>query len=192
LSELLNKAGGNIKQLELETLRRAFSDGTLQVCGVQLWSALHSDTVWRHREAAAQAYYQFLTSPNGLPRRYDSNTKDLFAATLDIALIACRDTVLAVYFIGLNLLEEALTPKICGGDVSGKQIDRLIRPFIRLLIDKVGELNFRSRDISMNTLMRLFRHPSIEIRHAIEGIMDITEIPPGPAKAQWRLVTARL
>ena len=44
----------------------------------------------------------------------------------------------------------------------------------------------------MNTLMRLFRHPSIEIRHAIEGIMDITEVPPGPAKAQWRLVTARL
>jgi hypothetical protein len=40
--------------------------------------------------------------------------------------------------------------------------------------------------------MRLFRHPSIEIRHAIEGIMDITEVPPGPAKAQWRLVTARL
>jgi len=113
-------------------------------------------------------------------------------ATLDIALIACRDTVLANYFIGLNLLEQALEKKVCGGDVSSKQIDKSIKPFIRLLIDKIGELNYRSRDISMSTLIKLFRHPSIEIRVAIEGIMDITEKPPGPAEAKWRLVTARL
>lgn len=34
LKPLLNAAGGSIQQLELESLRRAYSDGTLQVCGV--------------------------------------------------------------------------------------------------------------------------------------------------------------
>ena len=73
-----------------------------------------------------------------------------------------------------------------------KVIDRTIKPFIRLLIDKISELNYRARDISLNTLMGLFRHPSVGIRHAIEGIMDITEVKPGVERAQWRLVSARL
>ncbi len=52
LKPLLGAAGGNVEKLGLEALRRALSDGTLLVCGVKLWSALHSET-WRHREAAA-------------------------------------------------------------------------------------------------------------------------------------------
>ena len=52
LKPLLAAAGGNVEKLGLEALRRALSDGTLLVCGVKLWSALHSET-WRHRESAA-------------------------------------------------------------------------------------------------------------------------------------------
>lgn len=107
-------------------------------------------------------------------------------------MIACRDKLLQIYFLGLKLLEEALGPKICGGDIPAKTIDKAIRPFVRLLIDKIGEMNYRARDISLNTFRMLFRHPAINIQQAIEGIMDITEKPPGPAKAQWRLVSARL
>lgn len=40
--------------------------------------------------------------------------------------------------------------------------------------------------------MTVFRQPGVDIKHGIEGIMDITEQPPGPAKASWRLVSARL
>lgn len=98
-------------------------------------------------------------------------------------MIACRDKLLQIYFLGLKLLEEALGPKICGGDIPAKTIDKAIRPFVRLLIDKIGEMNYRARDISLNTFRMLFRHPAINIQQAIEGIMDITEKPPGPAKA---------
>lgn len=51
LKPLLSAAGGNIEKLGLEALRRALSDGTLLVCGVKLWTALHSDA-WRHRESS--------------------------------------------------------------------------------------------------------------------------------------------
>ena len=177
--------------LDTEILRRAYSDGTLSISGVKLWNALHSES-WRHREAACQAFVEMLNDPKGLPEKYQKSTRELFLATCDIAKIACRDKLLQVYFLGLRLLEEALSPKCCGGDVPLKLVDRTIRPFIRILIDKISEMNYRARDISMNTLIMLFRQPGVDIRHAIEGIMDITEAPPGPAKAQWRLVSARL
>ena len=61
LNPLLQQAGGNIQTLEYEFLNRALSDGTLLVCGAKLWNALHSDS-WRHREAAANAFFNYLTS----------------------------------------------------------------------------------------------------------------------------------
>jgi hypothetical protein len=73
-----------------------------------------------------------------------------------------------------------------------KLVDKTIKPFIKILIGKICELNYRARDISLQTLMTVFRQPGVDIKHGIEGIMDITEQPPGPAKASWRLVSARL
>ena len=91
LAPLLNKAGGDIRALEMESLRRALTDGTLMVCGVKLWNTLHSEA-WRHREAAAQAYSEFLLDK--LPSRYDNETTELFKATADIAKVACNDKLL--------------------------------------------------------------------------------------------------
>ena len=59
LDPLLAQAGGNLVSLQYDFLNRALSDGTLLVCGAKLWNALHSDS-WRHREAAAQAYFDYL------------------------------------------------------------------------------------------------------------------------------------
>ena len=168
--------------MEQDTLRRALGEGTLLVTGVNLWQAANSDT-WRQREAAFEAFHEFLKDPKGLPKKYQVSTKSLFLATADLAMVACRDKLLQIYFLGLQLLEEALSPKVCGGDVPPKVVDRTIKPFVKLLIEKVGEMNYRARDISLSNLMNIFRHPSMELRHAIEGIMDITEKPPGPAKA---------
>jgi centrosomal protein CEP104 len=61
-----------------------------------------------------------------------------------------------------------------------------------MLIEKISELNYRARDISLHTLISLFRHPAVDIRQLIEGIMDITEKGPTPDKAQWRLILSRL
>lgn len=103
---LLKTAGGNIANLDIEVLRRALSDGTLTITGVKLWNALHSDN-WRHREAAVEAFSQFLSDPKGLPPKFKNATKELFLATLDIAMIACRDKLLQIYFLGLRLLDDA-------------------------------------------------------------------------------------
>lgn len=51
-----------------------------------------------------------------------------------------------------------------------------------MLIEKIGELNYRARDISLHSLISLFRHPAVDIRQLIEGIMDITEKGPSPDK----------
>lgn len=91
LNPLLSTAGGNVEKLGLEALRRALSDGTLLVCGVKLWTALHSDQ-WRHRESAAQAFLEYLQAP--LKKKYIGKTKRLFLAACDVATIACRDKLL--------------------------------------------------------------------------------------------------
>ena len=82
LKPLLAAAGGNIEKLGLEALRRALSDGTLLVCGVKLWTALHSDT-WRHRESAAHAFLEYIQQP--LKKKYIGKTKRLFLAACDVA-----------------------------------------------------------------------------------------------------------
>ena len=187
---MLKSVGGNINQLDVENLRRAQSDGTLEVCGVKLWTALHSDT-WRHRQKACEAFYEYIHNDNDLPNRYRNKSKDLFRATLDIAMVACQDKLLQIYFLGHKLLEEAMSPRILGGDVRASEINKAVKPFIALLVEKSGEMTFRAKDTSVNMLMMLFRHPSVEISSGIEAIMDgIDQI--GPSKMPWRVITARL
>jgi hypothetical protein len=75
-----------------------------------------------------------------------------------------------------------MSPPICGDDIPHKVINNTIKPFIALLIDKVSELNSRARDLSLDSLIAIFRHPAMDIRQLIEGIMDITEKGPSPDK----------
>jgi len=85
-----------------------------------------------------------------------------------------------------------MAPPICGDDIPHKVINNAVKPFIQMLIEKISELNYRARDISLHSLISLFRHPAVDIRTLIEGIMDITEKGPTPDKVQWRLILARL
>ena len=109
-----------------------------------------------------------------------------------MATVACRDKLLQIYFIGLNILQLALQPPVCGDDIPNKVVNKAIKPFISMLIDKISELNYRARDISLDRLISLFRHPSVKFKHLIAGVMDITEKGPTPDKLQWRIVMARL
>lgn len=81
--------------LRYEALSTALSDGTLLVCGAKLWNALHSD-LWRHREAAAQAYLDYIESEKVILKySKDADSKlALFKATLMIAKTACHDKLL--------------------------------------------------------------------------------------------------
>jgi len=69
-----------------------------------------------------------------------------------------------------------------------------------ILITKISELNYRARDISLHTLISIFRHPAAQVGNLIVGCMDLCDIEDdirpknnGPIdKQQWRLVLARL
>ena len=127
LNPLLQQAGGNIQTLEYEFLNRALSDGTLLVCGAKLWNALHSDS-WRHREAAANAFFNYLTSEK-VERKWlqdAAGRKQLFKATMMVARVACLDKLLQIYFIGLKTLGRALNPPICTVDIPPKMVNREI------------------------------------------------------------------
>jgi len=84
-----------------------------------------------------------------------------------------------------------MQPPVCGDDIPHKVVNRTVSPFIPLLIEKITELNFRSRDLSMKTLVGLFRHPAMDVKQFIEAIMDLPVKGPSPDKAPWRTVLAR-
>ena len=61
-----------------------------------------------------------------------------------------------------------------------------------ILVEKIEELNYRAKDISLNSLIGIFKGHQIELRMLIDKIMDITEKGPFPAKAPWRIIHGRL
>lgn len=109
-----------------------------------------------------------------------------------VAKVACLDKLLQIYFIGLKTLNRALNPPICTGDIPAKVVNREVQPFVSLLADKIQELNFRARDISLNSLLGMFRQPQVEIRTLVDFVMEITERGPPLHRAPWRIVLARL
>ncbi len=46
-----------------------------------------------------------------------------------------------------------MAPPICGDDIPHKLINQTIKPFITMLIDKISELNYRARDVSLHALI---------------------------------------
>jgi len=50
-------------------------------------------------------------------------------------------------------LQTALQPPICGEDISPKVVNNAVKFFVPLLLEKVSELNYRARDISMTSLV---------------------------------------
>ena len=122
------------------------------------------------------------------------HTRVLFKAAVEIARECCFDRLLQIYFIGLRIVSTILAPPICGADISANIINQSIKPFIPMLVNKISELNYRARDISLHTLVSLFHHPSVDIRNLIENIMDIVdkEGEQPPDKQPWRIILARL
>jgi len=52
---------------------------------------------------------------------------------------------------------------VCGTDVSPQVINKTLKEFCPILIHKIEELNYRARDISLHTLMSIFRHPAAKV-----------------------------
>ena len=67
---------------------------------------------------------------------------------MNMANICCNDKLLQIYLISLKLLEKAMTSPICGPDITSKRMNHEVTPFIKLLLSKVEELNYRAREVS--------------------------------------------
>lgn len=100
---------------------------------------------------------------------------------------------------GLKILSTALAPPVCGSDVSPVLINKILKEFLPILLEKIAELNFRARDISMHTLISIFKHPAAKVGHLVDSTIDIGRMDPNfPSlfvpvdKQQMRIVLARL
>jgi centrosomal protein CEP104 len=63
----------------------------------------------------------------------------------------------------LKIISTALAPPICGNDVSPQTVNKVLKEFTPLLLLKIEELNYRARDISLHTLLSIYRHPAAKI-----------------------------
>lgn len=118
---------------------------------------------------------------------------------MEMARIACEDKILQIYYIGLKILSTALAPPVCGKDVSPKLINKILKEFTPILIEKISELNYRARDISLHTLLSVFKHPAAKLGTLVSCCLELCKMDPNfPSlfvpvdKQQWRLILSRL
>jgi hypothetical protein len=188
---LARHAGGKIPDIGADKLRRALRQGVLTVTGVRLYSSLLGED-WKMREAAVKAFLEYIQNP--LIPRYYNKTLPLFNAAIEVVKYASEDKVIQIYLEGLKVLETCLAQPICGNDIDPQVIQKSINYFIPKFIKKISELNYRARDLTMNTLIAIFRHPALNVGDLVKGCMDIVERQDGvtPDKQPWSILLARL
>lgn len=62
---------------------------------------------------------------------------------------------------------------MCGEDVKPNEINKILSEFSPILIKKIAELNYRARDISMLSLISMYRHPAANLQSIIDSCMDL-------------------
>ena len=184
-------AGDNIQSPDINKLLRALIMGMLICTGVRLYSALIGDD-WKMREAAVRAFLEFIENP--LPSRYMYKSFPLFQTCIEICKLTCDDKVIQIFIEGLKLLKTCLAPPICGNDVEPSFIQKSIRYFLPIYIKKISEFNDKQRDLTLRTIIDIFRHPALNIGDLVKACLDIVEINNGvtPDKQPWNVLLARL
>ena len=71
-------------------------------------------------------------------------------------------------------------------------MNREFAPFIKLLIQKIEELNFKVRDETQKTLIEIFENPKLDEGKIVDSIMEIVVKGPQPSKAPERIILGRL
>ena len=132
LGPLLDQAGLTVDDLT-DQLKLTTNDETVEVAGLRLLTALNAQSSWRQREAASTAYLNYIE--NGVPERFQAtDTHKLFKASLNVSQSCFYDKLLQVYFTGLKILETAMQNPICGPEITSKEINRHVQPFLHLLV----------------------------------------------------------
>ena len=118
-------------------------------------------------------------------------SKPLFKTAMIVAKKACEDKLLQIYFVGLRILQEAINPPVKGKDVTLADLNRALKPFITLLINKISELNYKARDLSLNALTALFKTKGPDFNMLIIALLDFPENSQ-IEKVAWRILVARI
>ena len=184
-------AGGVIPPPDINKLRRALRQGVLTVTGVRLYSSLIGDD-WKMREAAVRAFLDYIQNP--LLPRYINKTFPLFKACIEVSKLTCDDKVIQIYLEGLEILKTCLAPPVCGNDVDPTYIQKSIKYFLPIYLKKISEFNDKQRDLTLRTLIDIFRHPALNVGELIKACMDIVENKDGvtPDKQPWNILLTRL
>jgi len=184
-------AGGNIQSPDINKLRRAHRMGMLTCTGVRLYSALIGDD-WKMREAAVRAFLEFIENP--LPGIYLYKSFPLFQTCIEICKLTCADKVVQIFIEGLKLMKTCLAPPVCGNDVEPSFIQKSIRYFLPIYIKKISEFNDKQRDLTLKTIIDIFRHPALNVGDLVKACLDIVENNDGvtPDKQPWNVLLARL
>ena len=184
-------AGSNLQSPDINKLRRALRMGMLTCTGVRLYSALIGDD-WKMREAAVRAFLDYIENP--LPSRYLYKSFPLFQTCIEICKLTCDDKVVQIFIEGLKLLKTCLAPPVCGNDVEPTFIQKSIRYFLPIYIKKISEFNDKQRDLTLRTIIDIFRHPALNIGDLVKACLDIVENTYGvtPDKQPWNVLLARL
>ena len=165
--------------------------GMLTCTGVRLYSALIGDD-WKMRDAAVRAFLEFIENP--LPGRYLYKSFPLFQTCIEICKLTCSDKVVQIFIEGLKLLKTCLAPPVCGNDVEPSFIQKSIRYFLPIYIKKISEFNDKQRDLTLRTIIDIFRHPALNVGDLVKACLDIVENNDGvtPDKQPWNVLLARL
>ena len=86
-----------------------------------------------------------------------------------------------------------MKPPICGEEILAREINKELQPFIKVLISKVEELNYRVRDASKECLISIFRdNQRADEGKLVDATIEIVHKGPQPAKAPERIILGRL
>ena len=184
-------AGGIVPTPDINKLRRALRQGVLTVTGVRLYSSLIGDD-WKMREAAVRAFLDYIENP--LNARYLNKTFPLFQAAIEISKLTCDDKVIQIYLEGLKILQTCLAPPVCGNDIDPTYIQKSVKYFLPIYLKKISEFNDKQRDLTLKTVIDIFRHPALNVGELVKAYLDIVENNDGvtPDKQPWNILLARL
>jgi centrosomal protein CEP104 len=158
----------------------------MEVIDRRVWQGQVSSN-WRHREAAANSVLKYVESGAQEMCKKEGTSKTMYLAMCEFARNCCDDKILSIYFTGLKILQQALAPPICGPDVTPHMVNQTLKEFAPVLIGKTQELNSKASEVSLATLLSIYKHPAAEPKGLTSEIMKKCTQGRGIAKEPPRV-----
>lgn len=144
--------------------------GLIEALGTKIWSAVH-DPNWRAREAAAKSLLTVLK----LKKKFKVKNSILFQAIMEMALIFCAENVPSIYNLGLQIIACCCKPEILDNKIEKTVVARNMHEVVELLGRRIGELNLKTRHLSLFTLVSLFHNPYLDFQSLLNWFNEVCD-----------------